>query len=148
MEYFINKVFPDKKQSNYRRSTYKTFLLSKINKKYCYSCKNILGASEFHSNSSRIDNLASICKSCEKVLQRRIAPNRQANRRFAQLHRTPKWSETALIRQFYKDRPKGYHVDHIIPLQGRLVSGLHVLANLQYLPAIENLSKNNSYTIN
>lgn len=58
--------------------------------------------------------------------------------------RTPKWANLEAIRDFYKNRPNGYHVDHIIPLKGKEVSGLHVLENLQYLPAQENLKKSNN----
>lgn len=64
----------------------------------------------------------------------------------AKINRTPPWSETAAIREFYKNRPDGHHVDHIVPLMGKNVCGLHVLANLQYLPAVENLSKGNRFT--
>jgi hypothetical protein len=66
-------------------------------------------------------------------------------RRLAKLNRTPKWAELDKIKQLYINCPQGYHVDHIIPLRGEFVSGLHVYANLQYLPALENMSKGNKF---
>jgi hypothetical protein len=59
--------------------------------------------------------------------------------------RLPKWADVEAIRQFYMNKPQGCEVDHIIPLSGKTVSGLHVLENLQYLTIAENRSKNNKF---
>lgn len=68
-----------------------------------------------------------------------------SKRRAKLLQAIPKWADLEAIEEFYKNRPEDCHVDHIIPLQGKNVCGLHVLNNLQYLPAAENLRKSNKY---
>ncbi|WP_164885115.1 hypothetical protein [Rubrivivax rivuli] len=77
-----------------------------------------------------------------------------ARARSARLQRTPPWADLDAIRAFYEaawdaSRRTGtpHHVDHVIPLQGKNVSGLHVHTNLQVLPAFDNLSKGNRYEV-
>lgn len=67
--------------------------------------------------------------------------------RAQRLLRVPAWSEKEEIKRFYENCPDGYEVDHIIPLLGELVSGLHVMCNLQYLPKHENRSKGNKFDV-
>ena len=58
---------------------------------------------------------------------------------------TVKWSNTAEMNKIYNLCPIGYHVDHIIPIQGDSVCGLHTEHNLQYLLAADNISKSNKF---
>ena len=60
--------------------------------------------------------------------------------------RTPKWADLEEIRLIYESCPSGWHVDHVIPLRGTLVSGLHVESNLRPIPARVNLSKKHKWT--
>lgn len=43
-------------------------------------------------------------------------------------------------------RGERVHVDHIIPLKGRQVSGLHIETNLRIIPAQENVRKSNKWS--
>lgn len=77
-------------------------------------------------------------------------------RRAAKLQRTPAWLtekdhkviEAKYAMSLWLSEVVGqqYHVDHIIPLQGKNVSGLHIPDNLRIIPAKENMSKNNKWS--
>jgi len=65
---------------------------------------------------------------------------------------TPVWADLQAIKEIYKKAHKlkketgeNWHVDHIVPLKGKIVSGLHVEYNLQILTATENCKKSNRY---
>lgn len=89
----------------------------------------------------RANRLANAAAYRARNHQRLIARNMA--RHAAKMQRTPGWADLRAINEFYEDRPTGHHVDHILPLQGETVSGLHVLENLQYLPAADNIRKSN-----
>jgi len=70
----------------------------------------------------------------------------------AQLQQTPKWADQKKIRAIYhecRERSKAtgvpHHVDHVLPLLGGLVCGLHVENNLAIVPAGDNLKKGASH---
>jgi hypothetical protein len=79
------------------------------------------------------------------------------NRQAAKLQRTPRWltiNDMQRIEDFYLEAIRRtqetgirWHVDHIIPLRGKKVSGLHVPENLQVITAIDNQRKMNAYEV-
>lgn len=80
-----------------------------------------------------------------------------AKRHVDKHHRMPAWltkEDKAEIQYLYKlaaflkkTTGQAWHVDHIIPLRGKKVSGLHVPNNLQVLLAQENIKKHNTYEV-
>ena len=73
----------------------------------------------------------------------------QALRRARKINATPPWLTTEQkkeIQKFYIDaQDQGLTVDHIVPLKGKHVCGLHIPHNLQLLSVSENSSKGNSH---
>jgi hypothetical protein len=79
----------------------------------------------------------------------------KAKRKAARLQRTPTWltqEQLKRIEVFYLEAKEleaqtgiRHHVDHIIPLRGKLVSGFHVPENLRVITASENCRKRNRY---
>ena len=80
-----------------------------------------------------------------------------AKRRSSKLSRTPKWLTSddiehmqalySVAAMIQRESGVEYHIDHIIPLQGKFVSGLHVPDNLRVIPAVDNLKKSNKHTL-
>jgi hypothetical protein len=83
--------------------------------------------------------------------------NKEAKRRTQKLKAFPKWlseeqlqqiqTEYALCKWCTEVMNTSYHVDHIVPLQGKNVCGLHVPWNLRVIPANENMRKGNKHVV-
>ena len=122
--------------------------------KICGKCKQDLPITEYHKRNQR--HLQSYCKQCKlnslpkdrsskwRTKHPALHNAQQAKRRAAKLHATPQWADFEAIKDVYMEAEYfQMHVDHIIPLQGKDVCGLHVWENLQLLSEIENLKKGN-----
>lgn len=71
-------------------------------------------------------------------------------RKAAKLNASPAWADQTKITSIYAEARRiteltgvRHEVDHIVPLQSRIVCGLHVEHNLQVIPATVNRSKGN-----
>ncbi len=140
----LRSIFPPKSE---RGGSQRQYLLAFIEHKYCSKCDRIMQLEQFNIAKSN-------CKECTAE---RFNIYYEANkveiisrvtiRNALKLSRIPKWANLDKIKELYKNCPKGFHVDHIVPLQGRKVCGLHVENNLQYLPAKDNLVKSNKWEV-
>lgn len=104
-----------------------------------------------------------IDRNLEKVTTSRKIADKKRNAYFAyyeskkrvlKVQRTPSWSDLFKIRLIHEERDRisketgvPHAVDHIVPLQGKLVCGLHVPENLQILTRTQNSKKYNKFNI-
>lgn len=130
--------------------------------------KRKTGRDYYHNNSEAMNRYATAYqKSNPDKTKATMKRWRDGNRGIAnfhfrmyvirKMHRTPAWLtelDKFIMSEIYqksKDLSVStgvkHHVDHIIPLNGELVSGLHVPSNLQILTAYDNLSKGNTFRI-
>jgi hypothetical protein len=139
---YLKILFPDRVADT---SKVDNWLLAKYGYKQCKYCEEVLYVEDFSANNASKDGLNTYCKVCYKNSTRKYQREYQKRRRALKTGRIPSWANIEKIKEIYSKCPEGYHVDHIVPLQGKNVSGLHVENNLQYLPAVENLKKYNKY---
>ena len=96
-------------------------------------------------------------KKIYKSNNKHIVNASSSKRRAEQLKRIPVWLtdfDKLKIKCIYsiaamltRENKEPWVVDHIIPLQGKIVSGLHVPSNLQVMRARENESKSNKFEV-
>lgn len=96
----------------------------------------------------RMANIARKSEYAKENQARRTAM--QNMRRAKKINATPAWANLKIVDEFYslaalmnKFSDQKFHVDHIVPLQNKLVCGLHNEFNLQILTARANIIKGN-----
>lgn len=76
-------------------------------------------------------------------------------RRVKEKQCTPLWAKSSDFTRIYKLRDRlnkeagyiKYHIDHVIPINAKLATGLHVIQNLKITLAAYNMSKQNKYEV-
>jgi hypothetical protein len=122
--------------------------------KMCKSCQEIKYVTEFYQRYTTVDGLYSICKTCHKAktaARKKTHPNGRSvsvpNRCVPHWLTDGDWQEIKAIylQAVHLTQATGsrYVVDHIYPLRGATVSGLHVPSNLRVVSEKENQKKYN-----
>lgn len=118
--------------------------------------KEKLFAKEYNKRPERIEKRRIGDRKRNKNLDRKLKRRFYSSQRKKRVKRaTPSWinkQHKKQIKEFYDksyllflETGEKFHVDHIIPLGGKLVSGLNVPWNLQLLNEVENERKNNKF---
>lgn len=122
-------------------------------KRYAQKYPEKLVAKSQRWQNNNPEKFAETSRNTRKKNAARVLANK-AKYRAIKLNATPKWlneGDWLEIKSFYvyrnalKQIGLNYHVDHIVPLQGKNVSGLHVPENLQVILAKQNRLKSNNY---
>lgn len=113
----------------------------------------VAAAAYYQRNRERIMAATKAWREANPLAVRAIGAARTARRRDAERRATPLWADRDEILCVYKAAARlseetgvPHDVDHIVPLQGKNVCGLHVHWNLQPLPASANRSKQNKFS--
>ena len=106
----------------------------------------------YEKNAERLKARARINGSVWRKANLDKARARSMRHTAAKLRAMPIWADHRAIDAVYEecvrvalDTGEEHHVDHMVPLQGKQVCGLHVHHNLQILPGRENQSKGARY---
>ena len=109
------------------------------------TCSNCGAVRELKGSAK---NLCGRCYQNQYYHANNEAERARRNARRSYLKRlTPAWADIEAIRRIYALCPPGHEVDHVIPVRGRRVTGLHVESNLQYLPVADNRKKLNTFLV-
>ncbi len=132
--------------------------------KYCIQCNISKCNTEYSFDLKSKDYISSICTQClEKKKLKKVIANRvsvaeygkrnpdkismfNSIRRASRVRANVSWADKEKIEEIYALRNSlgaDYHVDHIVPLNSKLVCGLHCEFNLEVILATVNQKKSN-----